>query len=518
MPTYISRPDNTQGVVLAGGGTSPAGNLNVRNNLGDNSDATFVTRTTTTPITWAFALTAPSIPSDEFVCRIGTSIRVKGGGDARTVGGATYLSTDPLPTTFSTVVTGGGATIVTYQLGVATKTWSIAQTANMRYAWQDNTYTAFTSITYELFSTVYTLKRSTALPTATTMTNNATPIVPVQVTNTIDWEAGTNDNQKLRKITVELRIEANSSTGPETTAALATGTLDYYALATGTDTVSVTTSNSLPNTTYKMYARAIRHREGETSVATEQIGAWSAAVTLTMSTLLPGLPAGFAATVNANLSTVTLSATAFTTGSYTNPIYIEFQRSDDGGTTWATIRNGRVLTPPSTLVTITDYEAPRGILVYYRSRVLATFTGGFLNEGNWTTASVTATVSADNWNLKVPQQDTLNVYNLRVLTDPMEDITEDLGVFRPLDRRYPVVIAGKLGGWDGEFTIATITTAEWDAVKALVEAQRVLLLQSPFGWEKYIRIINGARTLIQGTSTSPRRQVTFQYVEVDSPT
>jgi hypothetical protein len=518
MPTYIARPDNTKTVVLSGGGTNPAISSAVRQYLGDNLDSTFVTKSNNNYIQWAFALTAPSIPSDEFVCRIGTSIRWKGGGNNRTIGGTTYRQGDTFPTTFSTLVTDGRATITTTEVGVATQAWSIADTAIMRYAWYDQTSTALTSYTYELLSTVYTLKRSTAVPTATTMTNNASPVVPVQVTNTVDWEAGTIDSQGLRKITVELRVEANSSTGAGTTAALSEGTLDYYALATGTDTVTVTGTTALPNATYKMYARAIRHREDEISVATEQIGAWSTAATLTMSTPLPGEPFLFTATGDPATDKVTLSAVALVTGSYTNPKFIDYERSDDGGTTWTAVRDGTgVSATGSTPVVVVDYEAPRGYAIYYRSRIRATFTGGFLNTGPWSSGTVTVTIQADKWNLKVPQNDPLNVYNLRVVVDPQEDITEDVGVFRPLDRRYPVVVAGKLGGWDGEFTIATITTAEWDAIKALVEAQRVLLLQSPFGWEKYIRIINGARTLIQGTTTTPRRQVTFQYVEVNSP-
>ena len=519
MPTYIARPDNTKGVFYFGAGTNPTASGTVRQYLGDNSDATFVTKTTNNAITWGFILTAPSIPSDEFVCRIGTSIRWKGGGNSRTIGGTTYRTGETFPTTFSTVVTDGRATITTTELSLVTQAWSLADTAIMRYAWNDQTTTALTATTYELLSSVYTLKRSTALPTATTMTNNATPVVPVQVTNTIDWEAGTIESQGLRKITVELRIEANSSTGAGTTPALSGATLDYYAITTGTDTITVTADTALVNGTYKMYARATRHREGETSVATEQIGAWSTAVTLTMSTPIPGEPFGFTATADLNSDKVTLSAAAIVTGSYVPPKYIDYERSDDGGTTWTAVRNGTGVTATgSTPVVVFDYEAPRGYAIYYRSRIRATYTGGFLNTGPWSSGTVTVTIAADKWNLKVPQNDPLNVYNLRVVVDPQEDITEDLGVFRPLDRRYPVVVAGKLGGWDGEFTIATVTTAEWDAVKALVEAQRVLLLQSPFGWEKYIRIINGARTLIQGTTTTPRRQVTFQYVEVDSPT
>lgn len=519
MPNYIARPDNTKTVVLNGGGTSPSTATTVRQNLGDNNDATFVTKANSNYTTWAFALTTPSVPSDEFVCRIGTSIRWKGGGNNRGIGGTVYRMGDTFPTTFSTVVTDGRAGITTTEVGLKTAAWSIADLAIMRYAWYDQTASTLSATTYELLSTVYTLKRSTALPTATTMVNSAKPSVPVQVTNTIDWESTTIESQGLRQITVELRVEANSSTGAGTTPALSEGTLDYYAIATGTDTVTVEGTTAIGNGTYKMYARATRHREGETSVAADQIGAWSTAVTLTMSAPLPTIFAGgTSATVNNTTGQVTLVATSVVLGSYSNPLYFDFERTDDGGATWTVVRNGTdVVGTSANPTTVIDYEAPRGYTITYRMRVSATYTGGFLNTSAWYSPAV-VTIPANTWNLKVPQDNALNVYDLRVVVNPQEDITEDLGVFRPLDRRYPIVVAGKLGGWDGEITIATITTAEWDAVKALIEAQRVLLLQSPYGWDKYIRITNGARTLIQGTTTTPRRQVTLQYVEVGSPT
>lgn len=516
MPNYIARPDSTKSVLTAGGGTNPSTSTTVRNNLGDNSDATFVTRTTNSPITWRFTLTAPTIPTDEFICRIGNSLRWKGGGNNAVIGVNTYRSTDQNPTTYPTVTTDGRATITSTEVGVTTVSWARTDAANLRIAWYDgtNNFTTFGTTTYDIWSTVYTLKRSTATPVATTMTSSAFPAVPVNVTNTIDWEASTLDNQGLRRITVELRVEANSSTGAGTTPALSSGTLDYNALASGTDQVTVTGTTAIVNGTYKMYARAIRHREGETSVATDQIGSWSSAITLTMSAALPNQPT-ITTSIDTTQDRVTINVTPVATTGYTSPV-IDLERSEDGGITWSAVRDGTGIAGTFGSATVfNDYEAARGIAIRYRARVTASFSGA-VNTGTWaSTGDITITPTA--WHLKVPQTPALNAYDVRVVVNPSEDITEDLGVFRPLDRRYPVVVAGKLGGWDGEFTIATITAAEWDTIKSLVEAQRILLLQSPYGWDKYIRIVNGARTLIQGTTTTPRRRVTFQYVEVGSP-
>jgi len=517
VPTYIARPTGGATVLTNGGGTNPSSSTTVRDNLRDNSDATFVTRTTTTPIVWRFVLATVSPPSDEFVCRVGQSLRWKGGGNNAVIGANTYRSTDPDPTYYPTLTTDGRATITTTQVGFSTVSWARSELTVMRIAWYDgtNNTTSFNTTTYEIFSTIYTLKNSTTAPQATTMTTSAFPAVPVQVTNTVDWEAGTLDSQGLRRITVEIRVEASSSTGAGTTPALSTGTYDYNTLATGTDTVTVAATTAIANGTYKVYARATRHREGESSVATEQIGVWSTAATLTMSAALPNVPT-LTTSIDSSTDKVTINVTPVATSGYTTPL-IDLERSDDGGTTWTAVRDGTdVAGTFGSATAIVDYEAPRLTTVKYRARVSASLSGA-LNTSNWSAATNAGPIPADKWNLKVPQVPALNVYDIRVVVNPSEDITEDLGVFRPLDRRYPIVVAGKLGGWDGEFTIATITSAEWYAVKAIVERQSVLLLQSPYGWEKYVRIINGARTLIQGTTTTPRRQVTFQYVEVGSP-
>lgn len=515
MASYIARPDNTKAVITKGGGTNPSSDTTVRNNLGDNSDSTFVLRTTGTPVTWRFALTAPAIASDEFICRVGHSLRWKGGGNNKVVGVMTYRASDPVPAGYPALTTDGRTTITTTEIGYSMVSWSLADAAALRFAWYDTTTSALSSTTYELFATLYTLKRSTAVPTATTMTSSAFPAVPVNVTNVIDWEAGTPDWYGLRKITVEIRVEASSSTGAGTTPALSVGTVDYNALASGTDSITVAGSTAIANGSYKVYARATRHRENETSVATDQIGAWSSAVTLTMNAPLPVTPT-ITASVNQSIDRVTLNVTPVASSGYSTPL-IDLERSDDGGTTWAAVRNGTDIAGTfGTPTALYDDEAPRVITVRYRARVSATYTGGVVNTGAWST-SATAVVTADEWQLKCPQDPSINIYNVRVITNPTEDITEDLGVFRPLDRRYPIVVAGKLGGWDGSFTIATITADEWDAVRAVVEAQKVLLLQSPFGWEKYVRIVGGARTIIMGTPTVPRRQVSFDYVEVGSP-
>lgn len=153
--------------------------------------------------------------------------------------------------------------------------------------------------------------------------------------------------------------------------------------------------------------------------------------------------------------------------------------------------------------------------VQYRARSSST-AAGITYTSAWSTVR-NATVTADVWNLKVPENAALNDVDVNVIGQPGEEMTEDMGVFRGLDRRYPVVVAGTLGGWDGTLQIATASEAEWQTLKAVLECQKVLLLESPFGWSKYIRIVSGASVTSAGTPSAPRRYVSVSYVQTQAP-
>lgn len=166
--------------------------------------------------------------------------------------------------------------------------------------------------------------------------------------------------------------------------------------------------------------------------------------------------------------------------------------------------------------TVYDYEMPRGTSISYRSRVNA-YSVGYPTSSPYSSSSSSSIPVNAEWALKAPLTPTLNVSTLEVVDTPTEELTEDLGVFRPLDRRYPVVVAGQLGGYDGTLCIYTTTSAEWTSVKALLESQQVLYLESGFGWSKYIRLVSGARVEIMGTTNAPRRKIEVSYVEVSAP-
>lgn len=533
MSTYTVRPTTliTNGGGLLATGGSPTNTALA--NLGDNSDTSYVQHNTTSAVWWTFGLGSTTVATDEYVCRVAGFLRWKDG----TAGGSNYgvlyigvnpyRSTDPKPSYANTIATDGRSTFITQEAGYATVAWSRTDVASLRTLFYDSRSSSLqTQATIaEIGANIYTIKQATATPTATTMTTSTYATIPVQTTATIDWEASTYDWQNLRTVTIQVDVESGG-TGIGTGTLVARKYLDTIWTASGTNvTYNVTLSDALGNGTYKIYARAIRHRENEgtypdpwtkTSVPApaDQYGAWSSAATLTMNVSPPAAPS-VAVTADQVNDRQTVGVTLGAKGTWDTAVTIDVQRSTDQAT-WTAVRGATGLSATwSATTTVYDYEAPRGVAVYYRARTNATSASNTYTSA-WSTAA-NATIAAADWNLKCPENVALNILNLQVTGNPTENMTEELGVFRALDRRYPVVVSGVLGGWDGELNIITSTDAAWTALKAILEAQKVLLLESPFGWSKYIRVIDGAKTTIQGTATTPRRTVTLSYVQTDVP-
>lgn len=684
MANYIVRPTSYVSGNFAT--TNAASNAIVTTNLGDNSDATSVIHNSSSATNWDFGLATASIPSDEFIAKVGGSIRYSGGafnGVAYTyIGCRAYRTIDGIPSFIPSQASAGPGAPTSIEVGIQNVEWKLSDLSGLRIRWYDSRTSSSTTVTtYDIWATLYTIKNATATPSATTMTSSSTPVIPVAVTATIGFEAGSLDATKLRLVTTEVRVESGGS-GAGTGTLITSTTFDTLFTATGTINANVTMPTPITNGTYNIYARSVRYRDSQTTPLTEQYGAWSSAATLTMNVPAPSTPTT-AVSGEQNLDRVLITSDAPATTNYTTPITHNFQRSIDGGTTWTTIRgsgvtpsrtnlmrNGHfdvdtaswtaganttisrvtaptpipqagagslrlVSTAAGTLVTNTaggtggmavaastaytysvyvnsasvgrsvvlaidwynaagtfistasatagtstigswtrfsltnqtspataayagvsvtisaatgasevhyldsvmfersstlntfipgtqailyDFEMSRGVTVSYRTSVTAYYTTGSVsNSSAWATGGSTANISAIDWNIKVPENSTLNVIDVNIINDPTEQLTETMGVFRALDRQYPIVVAGTLGGYDGELQILTSNAAEWTSIKALLESQRVLLLESPWGWSKYIRIVNGAQITNKGSATLPRRVITANYVHVQAP-
>ena len=210
---------------------------------------------------------------------------------------------------------------------------------------------------------------------------------------------------------------------------------------------------------------------------------------------------------------VTATGATYAAGTQT----FEIQRSLDGGTTWAAFRNASSLTPSGSFVaTVSDYEVTRGLTtVQYRSRAIG-LVGGNTITSAWGTATSSVTSTNDGtWWIKDPNDSTRNKGALAILADPEFSVEENNAVLRPIGRALPVVIAGAIGGADAAIDIA-VTSAQWSAVKTLITSQRVLLLQDPWGEQRYIRITDRSYTRT-GTVTAARYYAKVSFVEVDVP-
>lgn len=519
MTTYIVRPTTYQ---VNTGGLSSASNATILAALNDNSDATTITTNVASNIySYAnlFGLGTPTIPATEFPVRVGGALRYKDGSPSFTLSAAVYRSGETW-TSYGVSLTGS-ASFVTSEPYLRAVRYSIAECTGLLLHVAPGRQSGTTQATVaDIWGNIYTISKASASVSPVTMTTSPFAVIPVTATLALDWEASASDSN-LRRVIYEVRVEQGGTGVGTGTLKELTGTRWSASFAgSGSITVNVTLQNALANGTYNVYARAIRYRENQSSdeayASTDQTSAWTSAATLTMNNPLPTAP-----TITTNgdqtLDRMAVLITPVATTGHTLP-KIDVERSDDAGITYTPVRGATgVAGTFGTATTFYDYEMPRGsILVQYRARVNTTYTGGVAMTSNWATTAASA-INAVDWNLKCPENSALNILDIQVIDKPSEELTEDLGVFRPLDRRFPIIVAGALGGWDGELQIVAASNAEWLAIKALLESQKVLYLESNFGWSKYIRTTSGAKLTLQGSTAAPRRYIQVNYVETSAP-
>jgi hypothetical protein len=194
--------------------------------------------------------------------------------------------------------------------------------------------------------------------------------------------------------------------------------------------------------------------------------------------------------------------------------YHQVQRSDDSGVTWNYIRGGDNITLNALAQgIIADYEAPRGITAYYRSRAVAVDSNSIEYPSGWSVTQQVLITNDDTWWFKCILTPSLNKGGVRVLKQLDVKVDEPNTTFRPLGATKPVVIAGPLQGEDGAFNIKTVTDAEWTALYPLLAHQGKLLVQDPYGNQKYIRIIDRKWTA-ETQSGNIYRDITATYVEL----
>lgn len=295
---------------------------------------------------------------------------------------------------------------------------------------------------------------------------------------------------------------------------------------TSTATVSLLAAGGLSgsvgylanSTTYRAYVRGSKLWGAGSGAAASD---W-AYTQFTVSLTLPAAPSlSSAAWDSTNQRTTLTLTTGASAGTYVSPL-VTLERSEDGGTSWTSVYGYRSVSLAfgSVVLSVNDPFGNRAkASLQYRAKVAAQFSSADPNivEAYSSTASVTPSSDAAWW-LKAVANSALNLGGVAVRAEIGTSKNETVGVFTPIGRTSPVVVAGDLYGWDGSYRVFTKTSAQRAAMDALVAHQGTLLVQDPFGEQRYVRVIGRKATLLAGAvPTNPLTEWELEFVEVAAP-
>lgn len=205
----------------------------------------------------------------------------------------------------------------------------------------------------------------------------------------------------------------------------------------------------------------------------------------------------------------------------TSPTF-DFQRSLDGGTTWADVYDSNLqFDSTSTLRCCTDLTCPRGSSAQYRARVNC-LVGGQQVSSAWSpacsldTLGRTITNNVTGWFFYAQAGGVWSNPDQKVLAGPAIQRIEDQGVFYPRGRTKPVVVAGDMHGLDGSYDVLCANATDLANMDAIVASQGPVYVLDGFGNSKWIRITSRSKVL-QGTANAPRGTWTLTYLEIDPP-
>ena len=205
----------------------------------------------------------------------------------------------------------------------------------------------------------------------------------------------------------------------------------------------------------------------------------------------------------------------------TTPTF-DFQRSVDGGVTWADVwDSGMQIAYSSTIQSLIDLTCPRGPSLQYRSRVNC-MVGGQQVSSAWSAACSldtlghTITNTVGGWFFYAQVGNIWSAAMQNVSGGPTITRIEDQGVFYPRGRTKPVVIAGDMHGLDGTYVVVCTNTTDLANMDAIVASQGPVYVLDGFGNSKWIRITARSK-VVQGTASAPRGTWTLNYLEIDPP-
>lgn len=499
MTTSTVRPDATSS---GGGSFNVTGAASAQAATSDNTDASYIRKNTSGTASIILGLGTVALASGQAVRRVRVRARVAG-GDADTkanlylgtrAGGVNYF-TSAVPLRGNAAI--GEISGAWYSAAPDGAAWDQTRLNELRAQftdYRDNTSRAYL---YEVYVDVDVAQQPTTTATAPTGTITTTALPDVSWTFA-DTESEAQSYYRAKVFTAAQYGAAGFD--PET----ATAVWDS-GIVPSVDTTT-TVQEYLADGTYRVYVKTAKTVNGQPFWSAWAYSGFSISLTK------PTTPSLVAVWSEA-LGKVTVTATGAALPVGFSAQVFEVHRSDDGGTTWAAIRDGLDLEPNSSYVaSVIDYEAPRQG-VHYRVRSVGTYAGNAIASA-WS-ASVAVTVTNDaRWWFKVTTAPSLNLGGVRVLAGLDLQQQGQTGVFRPIGRDKAIVIEGGLGGMDGSYEVHCSSAAAWTALAAVIRSQATVLVQDPFGEQKYVRFTGRSLTQ-QGTPSSPIRVVSLPYVEVD---
>jgi hypothetical protein len=473
--------------------------------LSDNSDSTFIKKATAVVGSAEVVLDmeTTTISSTQRVKQVRVRARCSTPNDSGKMNIYLGSRVDNANYFFSGLAIRGTNSIATfvgpyYNSAPNGQSWTQASINGLRVKVEDYKDTTDSGSTFELYVDVDIAAQPTVTVTAPTgtITNSAAPDVT--------WTFADSDGETQSFYQIKVFSASQYGAGGFNPAT-STPTWDSGEIGSG-DQAGVI-GELLNAGTYRAYVRVAKSVNGAPFWSDYDFEGF------VLSYTAPTIPT-MAVSWSAALGKASFTLTGASPTGYSSQYY-DIHRSDDGGVVYDGLRNGETLVPNgSYIATAEDYEAPRGIVAYYRCRAVGVDASSNEFPSAWGTVQQVLITNDETWWFKCIQDADLNRGSIRVLKQIDIQIQEPNTVFRPLGGSRPIVVSGPIQGQDGGYNIKTVTETEWDDIYPLITHQGTLLVQDPFGNQNYIRITDRKWTA-ETKSGNIYRDITLSFVEVD---